>query len=201
MPCHSLDAYYVFVHPYFPILPPPIFSPAVDRPLEAGASEPFNESSIVSDYEPSSPISLAISTILALVPHPSDPDPSSPESVLLRREHAQSFAQSTLESIEVESELLESTTAPSRALSGSSASIGREPFHPKAPIELESILALLILSIYEYAQRGNIAKMRSRAGQALISAMNISLHSLGSQDDDDGFAEARRRAWWMTVSI
>lgn len=150
------------------------------------------------DFEPSSPLALAVSTILVLIPHPDDEDPSNPESVFYRRKSAQSFAQSTLESIEIESEILDSDSKPSRALSGSSSTAQRRVFHPKVPIDIESIIALLILSIYEYAQRGNISKMRTRAGQALVSAMDKSLHSQG--DDDGEFAEAKRRAWWMCVS-
>ena len=103
-----------------------------------------------------------------------------------------------MESIEIESEILDSESSPSRALTGSSPSARRESFHVNVPIEIESVIALLFLSIYEYAQRGNISKMRTRAGQALISAMDMSLHS---QDDNGGeFAEAKRRAWWMCVS-
>ena len=150
------------------------------------------------DFEPSSPISLAISAILALVPHPHDEDFSSPESILYRRKAAHSFAESTMESIEIESEIMDSDSSPSRALTGSSPTARRDSFHPNLPVEIESIIALLILSIYEYAQRGNISKMRIRAGQALISAMDMSLHSQG--DNDDQFAEAKRRAWWMCVS-
>jgi hypothetical protein len=55
-----------------------------------------------------------------------------------------------------------------------------------------------MLSTYEYAQRGNIAKMKNRAGQALVKAMDLGLHSRGHEEGDD--AEANRRAWWMTVS-
>lgn len=103
-----------------------------------------------------------------------------------------------MESIEIESEILDSDSSPSRALSGSSPTARRTFFHPKVPTDIESIIALLMLSIYEYAQRGNISKMRTRAGQALVSAMDKSLHSQG--DDDGDFAEAKRRAWWMCVS-
>lgn len=53
--------------------------------------------------------------------------------------------------------------------------------------------------MYEYAQRGNIVKMRDRASQALMRAMNLPLHDRGTEID--GFAEARRRTWWMTVSL
>jgi hypothetical protein len=66
-----------------------------------------------------------------------------------------------------------------------------------APEDLETLLALLILSVYEYSQRGNLLKMRYRAGQALALALDKSLHSCM---DNDEFSEARRRAWWMTVS-
>ena len=196
----SLNAYYVFIHPYFPVLPPPVSSPVLDRPSLRSMDQNQNglERNTSVDFEPSTPITLAISTILALVPHPDDEDPSNPESVIYRRKSAQSFAQSTLESIEIESELMDSDSSPSRALTGSSSTTQRRFFHPKVPVEIESINALLILSIYEYAQRGNIIKMRTRAGQALVSAMNMSLHSQGDIDGD--FAEAKRRAWWMCVS-
>ena len=77
--------------------------------------------------------------------------------------------------------------------------IPRPAFHSRVPVELESVIALSILSVYEYAQRGNITKMRDRASQALMMAMNLSLHDRGTELD--GFAEARRRIWWMTVSL
>ena len=151
------------------------------------------------DFEPSSPISLAISTILALIPHPDEVDPLNSVSVLYRRKFAHSFAESTMESIEIESEILDSDSSPSRALTRNSPSCRRQPLHPKVPVELESILALCVMCIYEYAQRGNLSKMRSRAGQALVLAMDKSLHSQGDSEDD--FAEAKRRAWWMCVSV
>jgi hypothetical protein len=73
----------------------------------------------------------------------------------------------------------------------------RQRFHTHAPLENESVLALLTLSTYEYAQRGNITKMKSRAGLALTKAMDLGLHARGHEDGKD--AEANRRAWWMTV--
>ena len=67
------------------------------------------------------------------------------------------------------------------------------------PRELESVAALDILSIYEYSQRGNLKKMQTRAGQALVAAMAQSLH-IGADDDDTNiYSEAKRRLWWMTV--
>ncbi|KAL1964561.1 hypothetical protein VTN77DRAFT_6858 [Rasamsonia byssochlamydoides] len=182
-----LDAYYVFIHPYYPILPPPERVPS-NRPLMPGRT---------SSFAPSTPLSLAISALLVLIPHPHEQeDPSRLDYVRLRRDYAHSFAQSALEAIEVDSELLDSSSDPSNALSdGSPLRLNREPFHPRVPVNLESVLALILLSVYEYAQRGNMAKMRNRAGQALTAAMSMSLHEALEEDE---FAEARRRAWWMT---
>ena len=195
-----LGAYYTYIHPYFPVLPPPEIHQVTDNP-EKGCrvSEDAIFSSLkVPNFEPSSPLSLAISASLALIPHPEDPNPTSTESVILRREQAQAFAQSAFESIEIESELPDSTTQPGDALSSDPVSLSRPQFHAQNPLENESIIALLLLSTYEYAQRGNIAKMRNRAGQALNAAMNLGLHAKGNESGY--FAEANRRVWWMTVS-
>jgi hypothetical protein len=152
------------------------------------------------NYEPSSPLSLALLAILSLIPHPDDPDPQNEEAVIFRRKCAQYYAQSALEGVEIESERPESSTSPAQVLSEDLDPSLRIQFHSDVPIELESIIALSILSVYEYAQRGNIKRMRNRAGQALMSAMNMSLHIELEAEADDKFTEARRRAWWMTVS-
>jgi hypothetical protein len=194
-----LNAYYVFVHSYFPVLPCPASPITADKPLDPPSETPSSATSKPDvPYEPSSPLSLAMSAVLALIPHPRELNPSSAEAVLLRRSTAENFARAAIESIDADSELVESATQPSQALQNLNPSITRQPLHPKTPLELEGILALLILSIYEYAQRGNLVKMRRRASQAYVMAMDMSLHSLGAQDDE--FSEARRRAWWMTVS-
>ena len=76
--------------------------------------------------------------------------------------------------------------------------VNRERLHPTTPEDIETLLALLILSVYEYTQRGNLLKMRYRAGQALALALEKSLHSCNENDE---CSEARRRAWWMTVFL
>lgn len=183
----SLDAYYVYIHTFFPILPPPPKSPAVDRPSPTGQF-----------YKPQSPLSTAISAILALIPHPEDPDPTSPTSTSRRRDQAQQYAQVTIQMIDSESEIAESATCPSRALQAQQPSLQRSPFHPETPTNMESILALLVLSVYEYAQRGNIPKMRMRSSHALALAMDMCLFK--AEDAGEMFSEAKRRAWWMTAS-
>jgi hypothetical protein len=147
-------------------------------------------------YRPRSPLSLAISAVLALIPHPSDLDPASAASILQRRTYAHSFAQLANSTIEAECDLDLSSTDPGQALSATRPFVGRERFHSQTPVDYESLLALLVLSVYEYSQRGNLLKMRYRAGQALAIALDKSLHA---QVVNDEFAEARRRAWWMTV--
>ncbi|KAF2791332.1 hypothetical protein K505DRAFT_376850 [Melanomma pulvis-pyrius CBS 109.77] len=182
-----LNAYYIFIHPYFPVLPPPKSPLQDDNPIMGTKCT----------FQPSSPISLAISAILALIPCTTSPLSDLESSRLFRRDQAQLFAELAMESIEIESEVLQSTSCPAEALSSSPLAFQRRPFHPDAPIELESILALLILSIYEYAQRGNLTKMRNRASQALDAAMRISLHETSSSVGDP-FQESKSRAWWMT---
>ncbi|KAJ5620628.1 transcriptional regulator family: Fungal Specific TF [Penicillium lagena] len=147
-------------------------------------------------YRPRSPLSLAVSAILALIPHPNDPEPSSTASVTHRRTYAHTLAQLANTAIESDCDLDVSSCDPGQALSSGRPFINRERFHPQTPADLESLLALLVLSVYEYCQRGNLLKMRYRAGQALAIALDKSLHAHGEEIDE--FSEARRRAWWMT---
>ncbi|GIJ86792.1 hypothetical protein Asppvi_005687 [Aspergillus pseudoviridinutans] len=72
---------------------------------------------------------------------------------------------------------------------------GRD-FHPQLPTQLHSILALIVLSIYDLCQCGNKSRMRMRANQALTTAMDYSLHQL-----DENATEAQRRAWWTAVIV
>lgn len=195
-----MNAYYDFIHMYFPILPPRAGPPYADQPINCTVPcPPSSSGEPVLLYRPRSPLSLAISAILALIPHPGDQNPSSAGSVLLRRQYAHAFAQLANASVEEDAELADSVTDPSRALYNAKPAVHREPFHSQTPVELEGLLALLILSIYEYAQRGNLVKMRYRAGQALSIALDKALHAESTAHDE--FAEARRRAWWMTVSF
>jgi hypothetical protein len=187
-----LDAYYRWIHIYLPILPPP-----PETSLGAGQNPAsMYQGASGTNTEPSSPLRLAISAVLALVPHASVPNPSRPSHVAMRRKYAHQLAQRSLAMIEDESDIPQDLS-PSAALAYSAAVPQRLPLHPNVPIELESVLSLCVLAIYEYAQRGNIRKMQDRAGQALVSAMTMSLHC--QTNDNTRHAEARRRAWWMTV--
>ncbi|EAU34817.1 predicted protein [Aspergillus terreus NIH2624] len=180
-----LDAYYIFIHPYFPILPPPVRLPVCSRP------QPRR----VSPFYPSNGLGLAIAAILVLIPHPDENDAQRAEYVRVRRDFAHCFAKSALEAIESEYEPLRACEDPSNPSAEGVRVFDREPFHPKVPPSIEGVIALSILSVYEYAQRGNMNEMLHRANQALALAMSLSLHETM---DEDEFAEARRRTWWMT---
>ncbi|KAM0322516.1 hypothetical protein ACHAQA_009362 [Verticillium albo-atrum] len=187
-----LDAYYVFLHQYLPVLPPPSATP-IDQAIPHFQN---NAEAFETGFEPSTPITLAICAVLALIPCANDINPTSHDAVVFRRKYAQYLAQSAIEAIEMESEIPESSMEPPKALNGSPNSNGRAPFHPGLPIELECIIALDILSVYEYAQRGNLKKMQRRAGQALVAAMELGLHNSTVEDE---YSEVRRRVWWMTA--
>lgn len=191
-----LTGYYDFIHDYFPILPPRVSSSRY-QPLHGPmpySGSPSQEP--LMEYRPRSPLSLAISSVLALVTHPSDPEPSSTASTIRSRTYAHTSAQAANSAIETECDLDLSSIDPGQVLSTAQPFVARERFHHRTPVDLESLLALLVLSVYEYSQRGNMIKMRSRAGQALEIALEKSLHV---QRGNDEFSEARRRAWWMTV--
>jgi len=173
------------------MLPPPLES-AIGPDHPSTGAEDRQSASL--EQAPTSPLRLAISAVLALVPLPSVVNPSRPSHIALRRKHAHQLVQRCLAMIEDETDIPDS---PSTALAYGITTPQRQPLHPQVPIELESVLSLCLLAIYEYSQRGNIRKMQDRAGQALMSAMNMSLHT--QIESDIPFAEARRRAWWMTV--
>lgn len=195
MASFRLSSYYIFIHQYFPILPPPPDELLLYDRAIAHSQAGFEDEQ--DTYHPSSPLSLAIAALLALIPPGKDKHPLDPASIVLRRRYSHYLAQSAIESIEIESEDPISAFEPGQVLSQEVNQCHRNRFHPAVPLELESILALDLLSVYEYSQRGNITKMRSRAGQALVAAMELGLHSRGNTEAE--FEEARRRTWWMTV--
>ncbi|TIA36740.1 hypothetical protein D6C78_05216 [Aureobasidium pullulans] len=120
-----LDAYYIWLHPFFPILPPSEATHPKDNPQLW-----FPESSACT-FEPRSPASLAISAILALIPHPEEGAPFSEESIKARREAAHHFAKRTIESIECDSEMPDSSISPAQALVNGYSHISRPAFHSR----------------------------------------------------------------------
>ncbi|KAJ5690277.1 hypothetical protein N7462_004669 [Penicillium macrosclerotiorum] len=189
-----INAYYIYIHPYLPLLPPPLVPIHEDQPILTRSSEATTEARL-SDlpFWPRSSLTLALSAILVLIPPSQGPLSMTEASIGVRRSYAQLFAQTALENAEKEIDNL--------GLKGFEAELLQDhnPLHSKIPLRLDPILALVVLAIYEYCQRGNVSRMRGRINQAITTAMDISLHNLGSKITD--FSEAQRRTWWMTMFI
>ncbi|KAF4160258.1 hypothetical protein CNMCM8927_008781 [Aspergillus lentulus] len=187
------NAYYHFVHPCLPLLPPPRTSslpqenPHIFQPSH-GLAGTVELSCL--PYQPTSSLSLALSAILVLIPPPHDRNQSEPCSVWLRRSYAQLFAQAALRTAEKEIEdFAGGWPSPAGLVEG-------RTFHPQLPTQLHPILALIVLSVYDLCQCGNKSRMRMRANQAITTAMDYSLHQL-----DENAIEAQRRAWWTAVIV
>lgn len=193
----SLNAYYAFIHPYLPLLPPPASLPYEDRPVIVRLqSENFTPGEQVVPYWPISPLSLALSAILVLIPPPGDMDILS--NTAKRRAYSETYANSALESVDRDIELHGLTPEASDSRTNHAQSV-RQQFHPNVQLDLEPILALVTLCTYEYCQRGNIPKMRFRANQAITTAMDMSLHGLPKEGVET--PESQRRTWWMAVLV
>ncbi|KAL4863015.1 hypothetical protein BDV12DRAFT_202490 [Aspergillus spectabilis] len=187
-----INAYYVYIHPYLPLLPPPAISQYTDNPTEVTPLSSEADRSALS-FWPTSPLSLALSALLVLIPLPKEPDPLSEHATVLRRSYAQLYLQSCEQSLEHSAERRQfNMTSYASTYTFQQPS----PLHPNLPANLEPILALLLLTVYDYCQRGSRKHMRSRAHQALTAAMDISLHAMGVEA-----AEAQKRAWWMSMYL
>lgn len=140
---------------------------------------------------------LALSALLVLIPPSDDAHPAEETAVTLRRACAELYARSALQTLE---NGFESITASEPGPDQREAASGPwSSFHANVPLRMEPVLALLLLGVYEYAQRGNVAKMRVRANQALTTAMDLGLHLHSEGAAAPECLDAQRRAWWLTV--
>lgn len=177
---YSLRSYYRFLHPAFPVLPPP-----VDGMMDSisDSMRPANT------YSPSSPVILAILSILTHLPqlrgHESYPE-ATDENIL---ERSTSLSQHALHAITSWDAIKVSETH----------SFSASRFHPNVPGELERPLACCVLSLYHYLCRGDIEQMTSYAQKASGFLRELSSKTTTSRTEVR-FEESLRRAWWMTVS-
>ncbi|KAE8409788.1 hypothetical protein BDV37DRAFT_235105 [Aspergillus pseudonomiae] len=186
-----VNAYYIYIHPYLALLPASVSPQYEDRPevFQPPAAEAGTVDQSCLPYWPTTSLSLALSAILSLIPPPQDPQPSGECHVWMRRAYARLYAQAALSSAEKEiDDLLSRNSATPYA--------EKDRLHIGLPLQLYPVLALVALSIYEYCQCGNVSRMRTRANQAITTAMDLGLHSL-----DSSASEAHRRAWWSAISI
>lgn len=141
-------------------------------------------------YQPTTSLGLALAALLTLIPHPQDQTPSDPCGITLRRSFGQLFAEAAFLTAEKE---IESSEVEDDSYD---IPVEGQGVHPHLPPQLHPILAFVVLSVYEYCQRGNISRMRMRANQAVTTAIDYSLHQL-----NEAALEAQRRAWWTAVGV
>ncbi|KAK4688928.1 pre-rRNA-processing protein TSR1, partial [Tremellales sp. Uapishka_1] len=134
-------------------------------------------SDILPTLLPESPLLLGIQTILVLVPHPLDPAPKSANSARLRSAASFARGERTLQLVE---EILEHSSS------------------------IECAQALMILSLWEWGNAGNVAKNRARAGQAVQVAMELGIHEMDrfgttsrTLEGLDWPKDMARRTWWV----
>ncbi|KAB8223117.1 hypothetical protein BDV33DRAFT_189260 [Aspergillus novoparasiticus] len=144
------------------------------------------------------PNSKSVSNPVRLYGSNEDIKPKTTEYLKRRREYAHCFAQTALGVIEKDYELLSMSQNSQTGLADTTRAFERAPFHPKLEVPLEGVVTLSMLSIYEYAQRGNIDDMLQRANQALALAMSMALHEAVEEEQ---YADSKRRVWWMTSPV
>jgi hypothetical protein len=185
---YRLNAYYIFIHPYFPLLPPPSSSQYEDKYMALNIHSPYPDASSL-PYWPTSPLGLALAAMLAPIPPQSSAQSTDDAAAAIRRAYSDLYARSALESLQ---------SALDTCSTDDPADCPPSTLHPEIPKKIEPVLALALLSLYEYCQRGSVPRMRTWANQALTSAMDLSLHL---ESSDTGFLDAHRRCWWSTVCI
>lgn len=137
-------------------------------------------------YEPSSPLILALLSVLTLSPRHDEPYPGQ-QDLDTRKAVASSLAQRARDAVD---SLCKQTNT-------SSTSTWVSNFHPHVPQAFELPLSCCVLCIYQYLHCGNIAEMTFLAEKAfdLIAGLVSEAPSRS-----DAYDEAARRTWWMAVS-
>ncbi|WVF70097.1 hypothetical protein IAT40_004885 [Kwoniella sp. CBS 6097] len=158
------ERYYADIHPYATVMPPRQY-------LET----------ILPTLLPASPFLLSVQTLLVLVPHPNDPNPSSTNSKRQRQLASRSLNEQALKLID---SMVDSGTA-----------------------NLECVQALAILAMWEWSNSGSVARNRTRAGQGIQIAMELGLHEMDKYshggtnlEGADWQGDMARRTWWTTYT-
>lgn len=171
----SLGAYYSFIHPCFPVLPPPSTDPSLDQPVQL-----VEESGI---FPSKSPLLHAIAALVALVPK-DDGGYDEVRARAARHEYAEHCSKLALKGIDCDID----TSGP----------LTRSRFHRDVPVHLESILATLLVAVHDYCYRGSLMRARTRMASAITMAMDSGLHDIGLERTRD--SECQQRVWSMIVS-
>ncbi|KAF3035339.1 hypothetical protein E8E12_006560 [Didymella heteroderae] len=165
----GLDAYYLLIHPCYPVLPPPA---ATDQRKE---HLPAAQETGVAQSE--SPLVHAIATLVVLVPKKAD------HARAARLDFAEHCSDMATRAIDQDMD--------------SSGPLMRRRLHENVPVYLESTIASFLVAVYEYNYRGRMMKARTRMASVITMAMDLGLHNINVQNTTD--SECKRRAWAMIL--
>lgn len=136
--------------------------------------------------------------LLVLLPLPEEPHPMQEVQTEIRNSYAKLYADAALKSIDSFSSDRDQTTAAPISTPGMDEA-PRSSGHPRLPCTLEPVLALLLLGVYEYCQNSDRRQMRSRIYNALILAMDLSLHVNGTANLES--SDIQSRVWWIVMFL
>ncbi|KAF1931243.1 uncharacterized protein M421DRAFT_342453 [Didymella exigua CBS 183.55] len=156
-----IDAYYLLIHPCYPVLPPPVATIA-DKEQAQSVQEPeFTRS----------PLAHAIAALVALVPKGTCRDR------IARHDYAEHCSDLALRAIDWDMD------APEPLL--------RNRFHHDVPVHLESTIANFLVAVYEYNYRGSMMRARTRMASVITMAMDLGLHGINIDTTADSECKRR----------
>ncbi|CED82689.1 Zn(2)-C6 fungal-type DNA-binding domain [Phaffia rhodozyma] len=182
-----LNAYYDHIYCFLPVLPPP---GTVSVSTLAAHFGPIDLTPKGLRQSPSSNISPASRTgssflfgclcLLALWPHPADPYPLSKRSKAMRRGNCEQWAEICLKNAE-------------RAI--------EQAGRTDEDVPLEVIQALIALTVYEFAHKGNVTMMRLRQNTTLQLMLDIGLNESDKDKefppDQEWHRAMNRQTFWV----
>lgn len=171
-----LDAYYILIHPAFPILPS-----APKRLPDDRKAHPIQENITVGQE---SPLSHAIAVLVALIPKSVVNGCSLIQARVARHDYAEHCCGLALANIDRDLDAPEPLT--------------RSRFHRDVPVQLESTIASFLVAVYEYSYRGTMMKARTRMASVITMAMDLGLHNINQGIISD--FECKQRLWSMIAS-
>jgi hypothetical protein len=170
-----LDAYYLLIHPQFPILPP-----LPDRPPDGhDLSSPVVHA--IDCHV--SPLFPAITALIVLIPKKAINRRTTNQDRAALHYHAERCCGLALARIDHDMDASEPLT--------------RSRLHPEVPVYLESTIANFVVALYEYNYRGTMMRARTRMASVITMAIDLGLHDVGQETSSN--SGCKKRIWAMIV--
>lgn len=171
-----LDAYYMLIHPHFPILPP-----STPRLHDEPSTPPTQDSTLV---RKESPLFHAIAAFVALIPCKTSHDAVASQSRTIRHRYAEYCCGLALASVDRDMDALEPLT--------------RTRFHYAVPVRFEGMVSTFLVAVFEYSYRGAMMRARTRMASVITMALDLGLQD--APPGTGGDLEYKRGVWSMIVS-